>query len=98
MIADLPPPPVETRQSAPAEATYGIAASGKAGDLVKLQQIVEAQGWKARWMVVPGKSAMLFIVVLPSTPSEAVTALLGAINSKKMGDLSAGLARVGGDD
>lgn len=98
MIADLPAPPVEAREAARAEAAYGIAVSGKAGDLVKLQQTVEAQGWKTRWMVVRGSSAMLFIVVLPSTPSEAVSNLLSAINSKTMGDINAGLARVGGDD
>lgn len=97
MIVDLPPPPVETREVAKAEATYGIATSGKATDLVKLQQTVEAKGWRTRWMVVRGKPPMLFIVVQPSTPSEAVTTLLSAINSRTYGDLTGGLARVGGD-
>ena len=97
MIDDLPPSPPTAGEAARAEAAYGIAAEGKPGDLVKLQQTVEAQGWRTRWMVVRKTSTVLFIVVLPSTPPEEVAKLLGAINSKQMGDLAAGLARVGGD-
>ena len=96
MIDDVPPSPPAASETARAEAAYGIAASGKPGDLVKLQQTAEAQGWRTRWMVV-GNTSMLFIVVQPSTPPDEIAKLMGAINSKQMGELTAGLARVGGD-
>lgn len=97
IVAELPPVPEIARPAPRAEAAYGIAVFGDRSLLAGLQAAVEERGWTTRWLMVGEDNLSLLILVLPSTPPQDVTTLMNAINEKRFGNLTAGLARIGGD-